>query len=226
MASALGIGSSGVALYWLPLGAGAGGRCVRGSGRAFEVLAAARARRSRQDLYHSALEVTLDDERFVVEMAPVWQSADGGRGVVCEGPVGLRPLGRLRLFRYEVRCWPGGAIPDVSWAVESPRLLSTDRHRAARVLRLAAAFPAVTWGRDELGAGEMWNSNSLTAWLLAGSDHDLTAVQPPAQGRAPGWSAGLRVATRLPAWRAPQPPLPAPTLPVQGRPPEQQPLPG
>jgi hypothetical protein len=220
-----GIGSSSVALYWLPLGAGAGGRCVRGSGRAFEALAAAQQRRGRQDLYHSALEVTLDGELFVVEMAPVWQSRARGRGVVCEGAVGLRPLGRLRLFRYEVRCWPGGAIPDVAEAVESPRLLSTDRYRAVRVLQLVPAFPAVTWGRDELRAGEMWNSNSLVAWLLVGSDHDLTSLRPPAQGRAPGWSAGLRVGARLPAWRAPEPAPPAQVLPVQGRPPEQQPLP-
>jgi hypothetical protein len=223
MASALGgIGSSSVALYWLPLGAGAGGRCVRGSGRAFEALAAARSGRGREDLYHSALEVTLDDELFVVEMAPVWQSADGGRGVVCEGAVGLRPLGRLRLFRYEVRCWRGGAIPDVAAAVESPRLLSTDPSRAARVLELAPGFPNLIWGRDELRTGEMWNSNSLTAWLLAGSDHDLATVRPPAHGRAPGWSAGLLVAARAPAWRAPEPA--APVAPSQRPPPQEQPL--
>jgi hypothetical protein len=201
----VGIGRSGVALYWLPLGAGAGGRCVRGSGRAFESLAAAWARRGRQDLYHSALEVRLDDELFVIEMGPVWQTRDSGRGVVCEGAVGLRPLGRLRLFRYEVRCWRGGTIPDVSEAVESPRRLSTDHARAARVLELAPCFPSATWGRDELGAGEMWNSNSLIAWLLVGSGHDLRTVHPPAHGRAPGWSAGLRVAERALAHSAPEP---------------------
>ena len=42
------------------------------------------------------------------------------RGVVAEGPVGSRWAGRLRIFRYEVRCWRGGIIPDVDEAVESP----------------------------------------------------------------------------------------------------------
>ena len=40
----------------------------------------------------------------------------------------------------------------------------------------------------------MWNSNSLTAWLLAGSGPGIAAVVPPAGGRAPGWSAGLALA--------------------------------
>lgn len=202
-AGSRGTGSS-VTLYWLPLGAGTGAHCVRWSGRGFEALAALCGHRGRQDLYHSALEVRLDGERFAIEMAPVWQSRDGGRGVVCEGAVGLRPLGRSRLFRYEVRCWRGGSIPDLAEAVDSPRCLSTDRPRAARVLELVPGFPPATWGRDELRAGEMWNSNSLIAWLLARSGHDVAAVAPPANGRAPGWSAGLRVAARAPTEAPPE----------------------
>ena len=62
------------------------------------------------------------------------------------------------------------------------------------MLALVPLVPAVTWGRDELRTGEMWNSNSLVSWLLARSGHDLTAVRPP--GRAPGWQAGLAVAAR------------------------------
>jgi len=42
----------------------------------------------------------------------------------------------------------------------------------------------------------MWNSNSLIAWLLACSGHDSGAIDMPANGRAPGWSAGLTVAAR------------------------------
>jgi len=110
--------------------------------------------------------------------------------------VGMPWLGRSRLFRYEVRRWLGGTIPDVREAVASPCRLSADPHRARRLLDLAPAFPTVTWGRDELGAGEMWNSNSLIAWLLARSDHRTDLIEPPAGGRAPGWSAGLAVATR------------------------------
>ena len=59
-----------------------------------------------------------------------------------------------------------------------------------------ATVPDVVWGRDELGTGEMWNSNSLTSWLLARSGHDAETIRPPDDGRAPGWSAGLVVADR------------------------------
>jgi hypothetical protein len=52
------------------------------------------------------------------------------------------------------------------------------------------------WGRDELRAGEMWNSNSVVAWLIAQTGLDVDAIQPPVGGRAPGWNAGLVVARR------------------------------
>jgi hypothetical protein len=183
-----------VDLYWLPLGAG--GHCVRLNGRVFEALVAHHERRERCDLYHSALEVRVGTDRWVIEMAPVWNTPDPERGAVAEGPVGLPWLGRLRLFRYEVRAWPAGRIPDVAEAVDSPRRLSINVEQARRILELAPRFPIHTWGLDEQHAGEMWNSNSLVSWLLARSGHDLTAVGPPARGRAPGWSAGLVVAAR------------------------------
>ncbi len=185
-----------VDLYWLPLGAGDNTHCVRINGRAYEALMAGLHRRERCDLYHAALVVQCDADRYAVEMAPVWGSDDPDRGVVLTGPVGLRLLGRSRWFRYEVRCWPGGVIPDAAEAVDSPRRVSTSRELAAQVLALAAACPPVTWGRDELRAGEMWNSNSLVAWLLARSGHDVAALRPPEGGRAPGWHAGLTVARR------------------------------
>jgi hypothetical protein len=56
--------------------------------------------------------------------------------------------------------------------------------------------PTPVWGRDELRAGEMWNSNSLISWLIARSGLEVEAVHPPAGGRAPGWGAGLVVARR------------------------------
>lgn len=64
------------------------------------------------------------------------------------------------------------------------------------MLDLVPAFPTATWGADEQRAGDMWNSNSLIAWLLARSGHDMAAVRTPENGRAPGWSAGLVVAAR------------------------------
>ena len=135
----------------------------------------------------------------MIEMAPAWSSTDPGRGVVVVGPVGLRPLGRLRLFRYEVRCWPRGRIPDVAWAVDSPQRAHRRRPLAARVLAQVARVPALTWGRDELGLGDMWNSNSLVAWLLSMCGLDTAGLEPPRGGRAPGWSAGLALAGRAPA---------------------------
>jgi hypothetical protein len=64
------------------------------------------------------------------------------------------------------------------------------------VIEQVEGFPTCTWGRDELGTGDMWNSNSLASWLLAGAGVDLTVVGPPAGGRAPGWDAGIAVALR------------------------------
>ena len=185
-----------VDLYWLPLGAGDTPAIVRWSGRAFDALVAYHEHRRRQDLYHSALEVFLDGERFAIEMTPVWGAKEPDRGVVCEGAVGHRWLGHSRFFRYEVRCWRGGAIPDIAEAVASPLRVSQNRDQAEKVLAVVKEFPNATWGRDDLGAGEMWNSNSLTSWPLARSGHDTGNIEVPLHGRAPGWSAGLVVAAR------------------------------
>jgi hypothetical protein len=188
-------GRDGVVLHWIPLGAGAGGFVVRWSGRVYEVAAAALARRPRCHLFHSALEVTESGVTTTVEMAPVWTTR-GERGVVAEGPVGARFLGRWRWFRYEVRCWRGGSIPDIAAAVSSPVQVSSDADAAHTLLALVPQFPTCTWGRDELGAGDMWNSNSLVSWLLTRVGLDTTHVGLPAGGRAPGWNAGLTAATR------------------------------
>ena len=168
---------------------------VRWSGRLYEALAATVARRPRCDLFHSALEIHLDDVTTAIEMAPVWTTR-GDRGVVSEGAVGARFLGHSRLFRYEVRCWRGGSIPDVAAAVGGPVRVTDHADEARRVLELVPEFPTHTWGRDELSAGEMWNSNSLASWLLARAGLGTSDIGPPAGGRAPGWDAGLIVASR------------------------------
>ena len=90
----------------------------------------------------------------MIEMAPIRDSDGAARGVVGEGAVGSRWAGRLRIFRYEVRRWPGGVIPDVDEAVESPHRLTRDADLARRLLDLAAQVPTPVWGRDELDAGE------------------------------------------------------------------------
>ena len=160
-------------LYWLPLRAA-----------------------TASDLYHSALEVRVPDGRFVIEQAPMRAGDGAERGVVAEGAVGSRWAGHLRIFRYELRRWRDGVIPDVAEAVESPQRLSDDPQRARRLLALVPSVPTPVWGRDELSAGEMWNSNSIIAWLVARAGLDADAIVPPMGGRAPGWNAGLLVARR------------------------------
>ena len=185
--------STGIDLYWLPLGAG--GHSVRWNGRVFEWFAARLDRRDRCDLYHSALQVYVPEARFVIEQAPVWRE-DEERGVVGEGAVGAPALARLALFRYEVRCWREGMIPDIDEAVESPNRLSDDPDCARRLLELVPEVPTPVWGRDDLHAGEMWNSNSTISWLIARSGLDVESIALPRAGRAPGWQAGIVIARR------------------------------
>ena len=187
-------GGASVDLYWLPLGAG--GRFVRLNGRAYEALMARIERRPACELYHSALQVEVPEARFVIEQAPVADLSGEQRGVVAEGAVGNRWASRFRIFRYEIRLWRDGHIPDVIEAVESPRRLASDQHRARGVLDVVAQVPTPVWGRDEPGTGEMWNSNSVIAWVIASSGIDAGWIRPPAGGRAPGWRAGLEVARR------------------------------
>jgi hypothetical protein len=184
-----------VDLYWIPLGAG--GHCVRFNGRVFEAIEAARQGRKRCDLYHAALVVELDAERYTIEVAPSPDAREASRGVVATGAVGSRWLGWWRLFRYEVRCWRGGSIPDLAHAVGAPRRLTQDARVARRLLDLVAAVPRPVWGRDELGTGEMWNSNSVIAWVIAASGLATDALLPPQRGRAPGWLSGLEAAGRV-----------------------------
>jgi hypothetical protein len=166
------------------------------NGRIYEAVAARRARRRVCDLYHSALEVRVPEGRFVIESAPI-RAADGReRGVVAEGAVGSRWAGRLPVFRYELRFWRDGVIPDLAEAVESPRRLTDEAEAGRRLLALAPSVPTPVWGRDQLHAGEMWNSNSVVAWLIAKSGLDAATIRPPRGGRAPGWDAGLVVAGR------------------------------
>jgi hypothetical protein len=190
-------GGAAVDLYWLPLGAG--GHSVRWNGRAFEAVAARLKHRSVRDLYHSALEVRLPAAGcYVIEQAPIPDGRGGERGVVAEGPVGARWAGRARIFRYEVRRWRDGVIPDVADAVQSPLRLTDDLHIAQRLWDCVPDLPTPVWGRDELGAGEMWNSNSIVSWLVVRSGLPIEGIQPPAGGRAPGWNAGIVVAQRGP----------------------------
>jgi len=187
-------GRVGIDLYWLPLGAG--GNFVRFNGRAYEAIKARLDHRPACDLYHSGLEVFAPEGRYVIEMTPVVDGRGRERGVVAEGPVGARWAGRFRIFRYELRRWLDGVIPDIGEAVESPRRLSGNLADARSLLDLVPQMPMLVWGRDEAGAGEMWNSNSMISWLITRTGLDVESIQPPVGGRAPGWNAGILVAAR------------------------------
>jgi hypothetical protein len=140
----------GVDLYWLPLGAG--GWFVRLNGRIYEAVLALRERRRTLDLYHTALEVRVPQGRFVIENAWPIPDVDGdSRGVVVQGPVGSTVWCRFRTFRYEIRRWRDGRIPDVAYAVASPQGVTDDPVGASRLLELVPHVPALRWGRDELG---------------------------------------------------------------------------
>jgi hypothetical protein len=97
---------------------------------------------------------------------------------VAAGAVGSRLAARFQIFRYEIRLWRGGRIPDVAEAVDSPRRLTTDEAIAGRVLASVPKVPTPVWGRDELHTGEMWNCNSVIAWIIARSGLDGESIAP------------------------------------------------
>ena len=183
-----------VDLYWLPLGAG--GHVVRLNGKVYERLCSLVERRAALDLYHSALVVRLPEGDYSIESTPVPDDDGHRRGVVAGGPVGSRWAGRLRLFRYEVRCWRGGVIPDLAHAVESPARLSEDPVQARRILQAAPRVPAPCVGprRPE----DRRDVELQLDHLVAARERRLRRAgdRPPARGRAPGWDAGLVVARR------------------------------
>jgi hypothetical protein len=189
-----GVLRSGIDLHWIPLGAGGNGY-VRLNGRLYETVQARLQKRRPLDLYHTALTVHVTAGRFAIECG--WPSPDpdtASRGVTLEGPVFSRRLARFRPFRYEVRRWRDGVIPDLAHAVGGAQTIGRDAARAEHLLDLVSAVPAFVWGRDEAGAGEMWNSNSVISWLLASAGVPLGDLRPPDGGRAPGWQAGIAVA--------------------------------
>ena len=96
-----------VASVWLVLDP-RGRRPARASAGApgvFETLDARRHHRPQRTLYHAALEVQLDAERWTVEMAPAWAAArTADHGVTRHRPGRVSAASAPRgCFRYEVR---------------------------------------------------------------------------------------------------------------------------
>jgi len=182
-----------VDLYWIPLGAG--GHSVRFNGKVYEAVAAHIQHRPRRDIYHAALTVQVSDGFFAIEMTPVPNCRPWERGVVAEGAVGARWARRLRVFRYEVRRWRDGVVPDLSYSAAQVRV-TDDESLAQAVLQALPSVPTPVWGRDELRAGEMWSCNSIISWTLTRAGIDAAAIALPPRARAPGWDAGIAVAQR------------------------------
>ena len=184
-----------IIVWWLPIGAGAPSRVSRVTSQWWEQIIAKREHRAPKRLVHAALEVHIENERFLIEMAPEWSTYHGShRGVVKSGPVGNRFLGRSKLFRYEIRCWIDGDLPDRQYAIGGPVAVSQDESAAHNLLESIADVPNLTWGLKPPGTGDMWNSNSLVSWLLTKAGIDAVNLSPPPGTRAPGWAAGITVA--------------------------------
>ena len=181
-----------IRLLWLPLGAG--GRSVRWNGRMFEAIAARVAHREPRDLYHAALEISVGDDRWVLEMAPAWsRSAD--RGVTVTGPVGLRPLGRSRLFRYEIRLWRDGMIPDRADAVGPPVRRRHERGPRPPTHRERRAGPGA-----DLGTRRAWARRDVDVELgrlLVAHHQRSRRRRHRAPSRRPGARVGCRPSARV-----------------------------
>ena len=163
---------------------------MRLNGRVFEAVAARLERRPPCDLYHSALEVRVPEGRFVIEQAPVRDGNGRERGVVAEGAVGSRWAGRFRIFRYEVRRWRGGVIPDVDEAVESPQRLTDDPDA-----RAARARPRSPGSHGRLGSRRARSGRDVE--LQLGDRLADRAQRPPRRvDPPPGRWARSRVACR------------------------------
>lgn len=87
-----------------------------------------------------------------------------------------------------------------------PRELSADPRVAEAIVCAAPLVPSLTWGRDELRAGDMWNSNSAVAWLLEAAGLPADEIRPPNGGAAPGWRAGAAAIRRPRPTTRPSPP--------------------
>jgi hypothetical protein len=175
-------------LLWIPLGAGEKSGLVHASGRAFEAVSARLQRRARCDLFHSALVARHDGQTFAIEQAPAWGAGPGDRGVVATGPVGLRWLGRSALFRYEVRRWAGGVIPDAASAVGGPQR-AADRRRTRR----ASAGSRPFCPSHDVGAGRAGNRRHVEL-ELAGVVAARQQRALPRRRAAPGPGAGAGMA--------------------------------
>ena len=177
----------------MPVGAGTP-RLQRASLRLWEAFEAARARRTRTVLYHSALKLHTEGRTRTLELMPAF--IDSASPPLLTGPVGAGLAGPPRPLPHQRVCTHRGGAPPRRWGGERAQGLAHDESVARAIIALAPAVPPYTWGRRVRGTSEMWTSDSVISWLLLRAGVDLAAMHIPAGGRAPGWEAGLEVASR------------------------------
>ena len=172
------IEASGIDLYWLPLGAG--GHSVRLNGLVFEAIAARLAapgpptsttRRSRSTC-----------RRDGRDRAGAGVGRERRPGRRRRGSVGTRAAGRFRLFRYEVRRWRDGVIPDLAEAVESPRRLSDDRDLRAAVARARAGVADASLGSRRAAHGRDVELELAHLLAVVRSGLDVDSIRLPRAG--------------------------------------------
>ena len=185
------MGMAAVDLYWLPLGAG--GRSVRLNGKVFEAVSARVQRRSACDLYHSALEVSVDSERFVIEMAPAWDANGASGGPSSRAP--SEPAGQDVVVGFATRCAAGrtGGFPTL-------RRPSTARSDSAKI-RGPLDICWTSFPRCRPGSGVETSSRRArcgtrtpsSSWLLAAQRHRRFPRATPRTGSRAGMGRGRQV---------------------------------
>ena len=156
-------------------------------------------RRRPCEVRHSALQIQVPEGRFVVAQTPVPRLSVERRGVVAEGAVGASWAGRFRIFRYEIRLWRNGHIPDVAEAVDSPQRLNSDETLCVARARPGVEVPTPVWGR--MGCDrEMWNWKAITASTSTAAGSRLVDTASRG-GPPPGSRAGV-TAARTPGKQA------------------------
>ena len=167
--------------HWIPLGAG--GHSVRVNGIVCEVISSLIQRRPRQRLPRRPGDPR--PERTVRDRDDTGPERARLERVSWRG--GSRDaIGRsTRILRYESAGDPTASSPTWGDAVASPVRISDDPpwHSASWGCSLDAE---PTWGRDELGTGEMWTCNSV----MSGSHPRLGL---PGRDRLPPTRAGTRM---------------------------------
>ena len=188
-------GPAAVELYWLPLGAGGHSVQVqrprlRGPGRGARPAALDLISTTRHYASVSPREGSSSNRRlFPIGVAANVASSSRGRSAA-DG------LGDFACFVTRSGSGLAARFPTSRRPLTARETTERRRDTGRRVLARAEEVPPLTWGRDEMRTGEMWNSNAVIAWVLSRSGIDAAQVMPPRGGRAPGWNAGLAVAQR------------------------------